>query len=94
MKKIQTTFKLKNQTHVITDSEAAALIALFQRKNKGLTHLEFQDRTGSYRLSARIYDLRKLGLLIDAEWETENEKKYKRYYLRSAISDMITKARQ
>ena len=88
MKKLQASFKLGNKSVTLCDSNASALMELIARKKKGMTHLDFQDATGSYRLSARIYDLRDAGLEIHDEWERTEDSKYKRYYLRSAVGDV------
>ena len=63
-------------------SSAAVLELLEARGSAGVSALEALDEAGSFRLAARIADLRADGVQIDAELEASPDgKRYARYRL-------------
>lgn len=46
-----------------------------------ITHMQVYDRCGTYRLAEYILRLRKRGLTIESQWETNGRKRYKSYWL-------------
>lgn len=66
-------------------SARALLMLLDGRK---ITHRDYQSITASYRLSARIYELKEIGWLVDDHWEQDltndpagRVARFKRYWL-------------
>ena len=53
----------------------------YMRKHGSITPLEALEYCGSFRLSARIKDLRDAGHKIRTDHETKNGKTYARYFL-------------
>ncbi len=62
--------------------QCEAILALLREKPEGITALDALDRCGSFRLGARVWDLRAEGFVVDAELVTlPNGKRVARYRL-------------
>ena len=62
------------------------LIANHLKEGKTITPLEALKLYGSFRLSARIYDLRKGGMAIsERTFVTENKKRVSQYYINGEL---------
>jgi hypothetical protein len=63
-------------------TQTEQVLALLQERGpRGLTPLEALELAGSFRLAARINDLREEGHDILTEWVRANGKKFARYVL-------------
>lgn len=51
------------------------------RAGNSITAMDALSKFGSFRLAARIADLRKAGYQIGDIWETDGDKRFKRYFL-------------
>lgn len=61
----------------------AAVLGLLRRHPEGCTALDALDGVGSFRLGARVFELRKAGYVIDSELvTTASGKRISRYRLR------------
>lgn len=60
----------------------AATLALLRRKPEGVTPLDALDEIGSFRLGARVYELKQDGYDVETRWETTpSGKRIARYVL-------------
>lgn len=48
----------------------AAVLAMLRRHPEGATALDALDEVGSFRLGARIYELREEGFKVATDWRT------------------------
>jgi hypothetical protein len=78
-------FTANKKTYYASGRNAQAVMALVMASKAGLTHLQFQELTGSYRLSAPICNLRKGYKLNILSVPVEHEKRYVRYVLLDAV---------
>ena len=64
-------------------TQAQRILALLRRNGEsGVTAIEMLEEVGSFRLAARIFELRAMGHLIDSEpWRTPSGKVVSRYIL-------------
>lgn len=62
-----------------------AVLDLLRRSPNGVTPLDALDEVGSFRLGARIWELREAGYAVDTEWlRTAAGKRIARYRLQEA----------
>lgn len=62
-----------------------AVLELLRRHPEGVTALDALDAVGSFRLGARIYELKAEGYVIETTWtETYSGKRIARYRLHEA----------
>lgn len=65
--------------------QTRAVLALLERHPEGVTPLDALDEAGSFRLGARVYELKADGYDIETELvRTPNGKRIARYRLRKA----------
>jgi hypothetical protein len=63
-----------------TDSQCSAILTAL-RKGRAITPADALRDYGCFRLSARIYDLRKMGHKIENTWQQAGNKRWARYVL-------------
>lgn len=63
-----------------------AVLDLLRAKPEGVTALDALDEVGSFRLGARVYELRELGYPVETDWiTTPSKKRIARYRLTEAV---------
>lgn len=68
----------------------AQTLALLRAKPEGVTALTALDEIGSFRLGARIYELRELGYDVRSEYvTTPSKKRIVRYVLHEQMSFVL-----
>lgn len=64
-----------NQTEMILD---------YIQKNGSITPLEALTEIGCFRLGARIWELRAMGIPVEMEMVEQNGKRYAKYYMKKS----------
>lgn len=63
-------------------SQEKQIINYLSKPGRSLTPIQALEKFGCFRLSARVYDLNKLGHNIQTGVVTKNKKRFARYYLK------------
>lgn len=63
-----------------------AVLELLRAHPEGVTALTALDEVGSFRLGARVFELREMGYAVDSDWvTTRTKKRIARYVLREQM---------
>ena len=72
---------LKPRVPLTGTMEHRALSELLARGQRGMTSPEFQAVTGSWRLSAQVFDLRRKGWPVEKQWVETRARRFAHYTL-------------